>query len=179
MNKMLSILEERFHYYKDRHAELTWAEVASALEKAPSALDILERMEETGGHPDVLWADEEVFWFYDCVLECPAERKSLCYDEEAWASRKKNKPRSSVAAEVAKIGSTWLTEEDYFTLQNIQPCDLKTSCWLKTPTPIRQKGGAIFGDRRFGRVFVYHNGVESYYRTRGFRTKLGVPRPSE
>lgn len=171
---LLEILKERFEGNMGRHEGVSWAEVAKRLEGNKSTLESLRMMEESGGEPDVIFKDGlEYMYFMDCSAESPM-RRSLCYDEAALESRKKNKPEASAEGVAREMGVELLDEEYYFLLQSLGEFDLKTSSWLKTPVEIREKGGAIFGDRRFGRVFVYHNGAESYYAARGFRGKLKI-----
>ena len=155
---------------------LEWAGVRSRMEARPGSLESLARMEGTGGEPDVVGQDEVTgeYLFYDCSAESPAGRRSVCYDAEALAARKKHRPADSAIAMAAAMGAALLTEEQYRGLQELGEFDTKTSSWLLTPPGIRKRGGAIFGDRRYGRVFVYHNGAESYYATRGFRCVLRV-----
>lgn len=172
--KQLAVLKLRFEENPHRHPDIKWIDVENRLNENPDKLQILENIESTGGQPDVVGIVDDEFVFFDCAKECNTNRKSICYDEDAWNSRKSNKPQSSVEKEVKKLGSILLNEEDYFYLQSIEDVDLKSSCWLDTPPEIREKKGAIFGDKRFGRAFIYHNGVESYYASRGFRTKVYV-----
>lgn len=174
--ELLQVLEARFEENASRHADLEWSNVRSRLEADPKKLWSLAEMERTGGEPDVVGRDEETgeYLFYDCSPESPAGRRSVCYDAEALASRKKNKPENSAVAMATAMGAALLTEEEYHRLQELGPFDAKTSSWLSTPPDIRERGGAIFGDYRFGRVFVYHNGAESYYGARGFRCVLRV-----
>ncbi|NUN68789.1 MAG: DUF4256 domain-containing protein [Bacteroidetes bacterium] len=173
---LLSTLHIRFKNNGPRHADIDWKKVQTALEADAAALWSLSEMERTGGEPDVVGFDKKrkQFIFMDCSPESPAERRSLCYDREALDSRKEHKPKNSAADLAAAMGVSLLTEEQYHQLQSVGEFDLKTSSWLSTPDEIRELGGAIFGDRRFGRVFIYHNGAESYYAARGFRTVLMV-----
>lgn len=171
---ILAILQKRFEGNMRRHEGVSWDDVAKRLEGNESALESLRMMEESGGEPDVIFKDGlEYMYFMDCNTESPM-RRSLCYDEGALESRKKNKPEASAVGVSQEMGIELLDEEDYLLLQSLGEFDLKTSSWLKTPVEIREKGGAIFGDRRFGRVFAYHNGAESYYAARGFRGKLKI-----
>lgn len=173
---LLETLRQRFEQHPKRHAGLAWADVASRLETHPEKLWSLQQMEQSGGEPDVIGrapATDE-YLFCDCAPQSPAERMSLCYDAEALASRQKFKPKDSACAVAASWGIELLTEEQYFALQRLGEFDTKTSSWLNTPADIRERGGALFGDRRFGRVFVYHNGAESYFSGRGFRGVLRV-----
>jgi hypothetical protein len=159
-----------------RHPGLAWAVVKARLEANPEKLWSLNEMERTGGEPDVAGQDEitgETI-FYDCSAESPAGRRSLCYDREALESRKEHKPESSALDMAAAMGIELLTEEQYRALQKLGEFDTKTSSWLRTPAEIRKLGGAIFGDRRYEHVFVYHNGADSYYGARGFRGWLRV-----
>lgn len=173
---LLNTLEERFERHMDRHLGLKWADVHEKLKQNPDKIDSLHAMEDTGGQPDVVSYDEEaeVFVFMDCSAETPEGRRNICYDEEALASRKKNKPRTSAEKMAEVMGVQMLTEEEYRRLKTLGEFDTKTSSWIKTPESIRKLGGAIFGDRRFDTVFIYHNGAESYYSVRGFRSSLKV-----
>lgn len=171
---LLNLLEKRFEQNKQRHKSLEWAAIKKKLEAQPAKLWSLNEMEETGGEPDVVAYDKktDAYVFYDCAAESPKERRSLCYDAAAWESRKENKPKGSAVAMAEEMGVELLNEEQYRELQSLGQFDAKTSSWLASPDPIRKLGGAIFGDFRFGRVFVYHNGAESYYAARGFRASL-------
>jgi len=174
--KLLSTLKTRFEAHIPRHEDLSWSEVQSRLEAFPEKLWSLNEMERTGGEPDVVSTDEvtgEVV-FYDCAPESPESRRNLCYDREALEARKSNKPEDSAMDMAAAMGVQLLTEEQYFRLQELGEFDTTTSSWLKTPAAVRKLGGAIYGDRRFGRVFIYHNGADSYYSSRGFRGVLRV-----
>jgi hypothetical protein len=174
--ELLTVLKSRFEKNMKRHEGLAWAGVKSRLEAKPESLWSLHEMERTGGEPDVVGQDKKTgeYIFYDCSAETPKERRSLCYDREALDSRKVAKPKDSAMAMAAAMGIEILTEEQYRALQELGEFDVKTSSWLVTPAAIRKLGGAIFGDRRYDRVFVYHNGAESYYGARGFRGALGV-----
>jgi len=175
--KLLGILRVRFAKNSHRHGSLDWAEVQTRLEAAkPEKLRALQEMETTGGEPDVVGRDAGTgeFIFFDCAPQSPEARASLCYDREAWASRKEHRPRNNAVDAAAAMGVELLTEAQYYELQKLGEFDTKSSSWLKTPAEIREQGGAIFGDRRFGRVFVYHNGAQSYYSGRGFRGSLRV-----
>lgn len=174
--KLLDELKERFEKNMARHKGLAWAKVRAKLEADPKALWSLYGMERTGGEPDVVGFDKNTgeYIFYDCAAESPKERRSLCYDAAALESRKEHKPKDSAVNMAAKMGVELLTEEEYHELQKLGEFDLKTSSWVKTPAEIRKLGGAIFCDRRFGRIFTYHNGAESYYGARGFRCSLRV-----
>jgi hypothetical protein len=174
--KLLATLQARFAQNMNRHAGLDWAKVKARLEAAPEKLWSLREMESTGGEPDVTGHDKKSgeYLFVDCSAQSPKGRVSLCYDREALDSRKEFKPKNSAMDLAAALGVELLTEDQYHELQKLGEFDTKSSSWLKTPAEIRQLGGAIFGDRRFGRVFVYHNGAESYYAGRGFRGLLRV-----
>lgn len=173
---LLKLLQTRFEKNMHRHAGLAWSDVRAKLEGHPDALRSLQAMEATGGEPDVLGeaTDSGHFVFCDCSPESPTGRRSTCFDAEARAARKENKPESSAGEMAAAMGIELLTEEQYRALQAHGEFDLKTSSWLQTPPEVRALGGALFGDRRYGRVFVYHNGVQSYYAARGFRGWLRV-----
>jgi hypothetical protein len=174
--ELLNILQTRFEKNPNRHKGIKWADVQKRLEANPAKLWSLDQMEETQGEPDVIAYDKktDAYIFCDCAAETTKGRRSLCYDTEALESRKEHKPKNSALAMANEMGIEVLTEEEYFELQKLGNFDLKTSSWLKTPKEVRELGGAIFGDRRFGRVFIYHNGAESYYGVRGFRGKLVV-----
>ncbi|CAB1212229.1 DUF4256 domain-containing protein [Acinetobacter bouvetii] len=173
---LLNILKERFEQNMQRHKAMQWPKIQHKLEASPDKMRSLHEMECTGGEPDVVLHDHvtDHYIFMDCCVESPSARRSLCYDREALDSRKSNKPQNSVMDIVSDMGVELLTEHDYYELQAIDAIDMKTSSWLFTPDNIRKKGGALFGDKRFGRVFVYHNGAESYYAARGFRVLLRV-----
>jgi hypothetical protein len=175
--ELLEMLKQRFEANTSRHKGVSWAAVEARLEANEAALWSLAEMERTGGEPDVIAFDKKTgeVTFCDCSTESPKGRRSLCFDQAAWDSRKEHKPAGGSAAGVAaEIGIELLTEEEYHELQKLGEFDLKTSSWLQTPPDLRSLGGALFGDRRFGRVFIYHNGAESYYGARGFRAKLVV-----
>lgn len=174
--KLLATLQSRFEKHMSRHKGVTWAHVQARLEANPKKLQTLLEMEETGGEPDVIGFDKKtgVVIFCDCSAESPKDRRSLCFDGAALKARKENKPRGSAAEMAAAIGIEMLNEEQYRALQQLGEFDLKTSSWIQTPSGIRSLGGALFGDRRFGQVFVYHNGAESYYAARGFRGRVEV-----
>ena len=174
--EILEILKERFEKNLNRHKEIEWEKVQEKLENNIEKLWSLNEMEATGGEPDVVDYDKEAneYIFYDCSVESPKGRRSLCYDREALESRKQNKPQSSVMDIANDIGIEILTEEQYRYLQTLGVFDIKTSSWVKTPDNIRKKGGAIFCDRRYDTVFMYHNGADSYYSSRGFRGFLRV-----
>ncbi len=173
---LLTTLKARFEKNMHRHQGLEWTKVRARLEANAEKLWALSEMDGTGGEPDVVGQDKRTgeYAFYDCSPESPKGRTSLCYDREALDSRKEHKPKSSAMDMAAAMGAELLTEEQYQELQKLGAFDTKSSSWLKTPDDIRKLGGAIFGDRRFGRVFVYHNGAESYYSGRGFRGWLRV-----
>ncbi len=172
--KLLQTLMARFEENMQRHKGIAWANVQAKLEANPGALRVLLEMESTGGEPDVIGHDKktDLFTFCDCSAQSPAGRRSGCYDREALNSRKENKPGSNAVEMAAKIGIELLTEAQYRELQGLGEFDTKTSSWVKTPDPIRSQGGALFCDRRYGQVFLYHNGAESYYAARGFRGLL-------
>lgn len=174
--ELLHTLEARFEKHMKRHEDLSWNDVQPKLDAHPDKLWVLNEMEQTGGEPDVVDFDEDAgeYIFYDCSAESPKGRRSLCYDREALESRKKHKPKNSALDVASEMGIELLTEEQYRDLQKLGEFDTKTSSWLKTPSSVRELGGAIFGDFRFGRVFIYHNGAESYYGARGFRGSLRV-----
>jgi len=172
----LERLRARFEASAAKPAGLAWAEVVTRLLAQPAKLAALESMDATGGEPDLLGIDPETheLLFVDCAPESPAGRRSLCYDEQALESRKKAKPEGSALGWAQRIGAELLSPELYARLQMRQPFDTKTSSWLATPPEVRALGGALFGDYRYGRVFTYHNGAESYYAARGFRVLLRV-----
>jgi hypothetical protein len=176
--QLLSVLKTRFEKNMNRHRNLEWADVREKLEPghAGEKLWSLHEMERTGGEPDVVGYDKSTdeYIFFDCSAESPKGRRSVCYDPEALESRKKHKPKNSAAGMAAGMGIELLSEEQYRDLQQLGKFDTKTSSWLKTPAEIREPGGAIFGDWRYGTVFIYHNGAESYYGSRGFRGSLRV-----
>jgi hypothetical protein len=174
--ELLGALKIRFEKNIDRHQGLDWAKVQTKLEANAEKLGSLNEMERTGGEPDVIGHDTKTgeYIFYDCAAESPKGRRSLCYDREALDSRKENKPKNSAMDLAAAIGIELLTEEQYRELQKLGKFDAKTSSWVKTPSNIRKLGGALFCDRRFDTVFVYHNGADSYYAARGFRGWLRV-----
>jgi hypothetical protein len=173
---LLPVLKARFEKNINRHKGLAWAKVRARLDANTEKLWSLSEMERTGGEPDVVGHDTKSgeYVFFDCSAESPKGRASLCYDREALDSRKEHKPKSSAMESAAAMEVELLTEEQYQALQVLGEFDTKSSSWLKTPADIRKLGGAIFGDRRFGRVFIYHNGAESYYSGRGFRGSLRV-----
>ena len=170
-DELLRTLERRFEKHLPRHAGIAWSEVRARLERDADALRSIAEMEATGGEPDVIGRDDATgaVTFCDCAAESPAGRRSLCYDGEALDARKENKPAGSAVAMAAAIGVALLTEDDYRALQRLGTFDVKTSSWIDTPPDVRALGGALFCDRRYGRVFTYHNGAQSYYAARGFR----------
>ncbi|MBX3241457.1 MAG: DUF4256 domain-containing protein [Chitinophagaceae bacterium] len=174
--ELIGILKARFEKNKTRHKGIDWARVEAKLQSNPGKLWSLNEMEITGGEPDVVGENKKAgeYIFYDCSAETPKGRRSICYDPEALASRKEHKPGNSALGMAEDMGIELLTEEEYHQLQLLGEFDTKTSSWLATPAAVRDLGGAIFGDRRFGRVFIYHNGAESYYGVRGFRGSLKV-----
>lgn len=174
--KLLETLKARFEKNMNRHEGLEWDKVQAKLEANPEKLWSLNEMERTGGEPDVVDYDKETdeYIFFDCSAESPKGRRSVCYDREALESRKEHKPENNAVDMASAMGIELLTEEQYRELQKLGNFDTKTSSWVKTPENIRRLGGAIFGDRRYDTVFVYHNGAESYYASRGFRGSLRV-----
>jgi len=173
---LLKVLKVRFEKNMDRHKGLEWAKVKAKLEANAEKLWSLNEMERTGGEPDVVGLDKKTgeYIFYDCSAESPKGRRSLCYDREALESRKENQPDNNAVDVAAVMGIELLSEEQYRELQKLGKFDLKTSSWVKTPAGIRKFGGAIFCDRRYDTVFMYHNGAESYYAARGFRGSLKI-----
>jgi hypothetical protein len=174
--ELLSVLKARFEKNKNRHQGLEWTNVLAKLEAHPEKLWSLDEMEISGGEPDVVGYDANTneYIFYDCAAESPKGRRSVCYDHEALESRKEHKPENSAVEMAADMGIALLTEEQYRQLQQLGNFDLKTSSWVQTPAEIRKRGGALFCDRRYDTVFLYHNGAESYYAARGFRGSLRV-----
>ncbi len=174
--ELLNTLKERFEKNMHRHKGLEWAKVQSRLEASAAKLWSLSKMEDTGGEPDVVDYDKKTgeYIFYDCCAESPKGRRSICYDHEALESRKEHKPENSAIQMAADMGIEILSEEEYRQLQKLGSFDTKTSSWIRTPAAIRKLGGAIFADYRYGTVFIYHNGAESYYAARGFRGSLIV-----
>jgi hypothetical protein len=168
---LLATLEARFAAHPERHRGVRWADVRARLEGNPGALKVLQAMEDTGGEPDVTAVDTKTgrVTFTDCAPESPEGRRSLCYDRAALDARKEAKPKSSALEVAATLGVRVLTEAEYRALQALGEFDLKTSSWIVTPAPVRALGGALFCDRRYGQVFTYHNGAQSYYAARGFR----------
>jgi hypothetical protein len=174
--QLLRTLKLRFEAHMHRHPGLSWAPVQARIEASPAGLKGLAAMEASGGEPDVIGHDEAAhqFLFCDCSAETPSGRRSLCFDREALDARKENKPAGSAAETAAAMGVALLTEAQYRELQTLGEFDTKTSSWVATPEDLRSLGGALFCDRRYGRVFVYHNGAQSYYAARGFRGLLRV-----
>lgn len=174
--ELLSILKPRFEKNMNRHKGIVWSKVEAKLKASAKKMKSLYEMEETGGEPDVVGYDKKTgeYIFYDCSEESPKGRRSLCYDRKAWQSRKEHKPKNNALDLAATIGIEILNEDEYRALQKLGKFDTKTSSWIKTPDDIRKLGGAIFSDFRFGHVFVYHNGAESYYGSRAFRGSLRV-----
>ena len=174
--ELLNVLKARFEKNMNRHKGLEWAKVQAKLEANPDKLWSLHEMERTGGEPDVVGHDKKSgeYIFYDCSEETPKGRRSLCYDREALESRKEHKPKDSAMEMAAAMSIEILTEEQYRELQELGEFDTKTSSWVQTPAAIRELGGAVFCDRRYDHVFLYHNGAESYYAARGFRGSLKV-----
>jgi hypothetical protein len=174
--ELLKVLKTRFEKNMNRHTGLVWDEVQAKLEANPEKLWSLNEMERTGGEPDVVGQDKKTgeTIFYDCSAETPKDRRNVCYDRKALEARKEHKPKDSAMDMANAMGIEILTEEQYRELQKLGEFDTKTSSWLVTPPEIRKLGGAIFGDRRYDHVFVYHNGASSYYGVRGFRGSLRV-----
>ena len=174
--ELINLLKARFEKYSNRHKDLAWADVQARLETQSDKLSSLFQMEETGGEPDVIGYDRKTgeYIFCDCSIETPKGRRSMCYDREALEARKEHKPENAALDMAAAMGIEILTEEQYRDLQHIGEFDLKTSSWIITPPAIRKLGGALFCDRRYDNVFVYHNGTDSYYGSRGFRGSLRI-----
>jgi hypothetical protein len=174
--ELLRVLKSRFEKNVKRHRGLEWAKVQAKLEANPEKLSSLNEMEKTGGEPDVVGHDQKTgeYIFFDCSAETPKGRTSVCYDREGWESRKEHRPKTTAMDMVTAMGIELLTEEQYLELQKFGDFDAKTSSWVKTPADIRKLGGALYCDRRYGRVFVGHNGAQSYYAARGFRGWLKV-----
>jgi len=173
---LLDTLQARFESNMKRHKGITWSAVRKRLEANPRKLAVLQEMEQTGGEPDVVGVDKKTgeYIFWDCSAESPEGRRSLCYDRPARVSRKANQPKGSAVEMAEDMGIELLTEKEYRELQKLGEFDLKTSSWVKTPGDVRKLGGALFCDRRYGMVFVYHNGAQSWYAARGFRGSLRV-----
>lgn len=174
--ELLGVLKARFEKNPNRHHGREWAGVRARLETNPEKLWSLHEMEVTGGEPDVVELDTKSgeYLFVDCSAETPKGRTSVCYDREGLESRKEHRPKTTAMDMAAAMGIGLLTEEEYFALQKLGGFDLKTSSWLATPAEIRERGGALYGERRYGRIFVGHNGAQSYYAVRGFRGSLRV-----
>lgn len=174
--QLLETLKERFAQFPERHSNIKWEEVERRLVASPDKMGILAKMEATGGEPDVVGYDEkkDAFLFFDCAKESPKARRSCCYDQAALEARKKHKPETSAQELAKEMGIELLTEADYEYLQALNEVDLKTSSWIQTPDAVRERGGALFGSRRYDRVFIYCNGADSYYSVRGFRGKLAI-----
>jgi hypothetical protein len=174
--EFIKTLESRFAKNMRRHAKIDWKSVQTKLQANPKKLEALFEMERTGGEPDVIGVDDQTktFIFCDCSPESPTGRRSLCYDRDALEARKENKPKGNAVEMAAEIGIELLTEQQYRELQKLGEFDQKTSSWVETPIEIRDRGGALFCDRRYDHVFVYHNGADSYYAARGFRGRLTV-----
>ncbi len=174
--ELLRLLKERFEKHMERHKNIEWSKVEARLVAAKAKLWVLNEMETTGGEPDIIGQDKKTgeYIFCDCSSESPVGRRSFCYDRAALESRKEHKPKNNAIGMAAAIGIDILSEEQYRELQQLGIFDTKTSSWVKTPDAIRELGGAIFCDRRYGHVFTYHNGAESYYAARGFRGSLRV-----
>ena len=170
MEQLLQLLQKRFQQFPERHENIAWEIVERTLQERADVLQAVLQMEETGGEPDVVELEAGVFYFVDCAIETPKARRSVCYDDAALASRKQHKPKASAQGLAEQMGVTLLSEQQYRTLQTFGAFDLKTSSWVQTPEEIRQLGGALFCDRRYNTVFVYHNGAESYYSSRAFRS---------
>lgn len=175
-NELLAILQARFLHNMQRHSNLSWQQVAEKLQQQAAKLHTLWQMEQTGGEPDVIGQDLQSgeLLFCDCAPESPSGRRSLCYDQQALDKRKENKPAGAALELAMQMGAELLTEQQYRQLQTLGEFDKKTSSWVATPKQIRDLGGALFCDRRYNQVFVYHNGAESYYAARGFRVMLKV-----
>lgn len=175
-DELLAKLATRFEQHPHRHRGIAWPQVREKLLTKPKALTSLHAMEASGGEPDVIGRDTatDAILFCDCAAESPAGRRSLCYDRAALDSRKENKPKGNAVETATAMGAALLSEDQYRQLQMLGEFDTKTSSWISTPADVRELGGALFGDRRFGRVFIYHNGAESYYAARGFRVLLQV-----
>jgi len=175
--QLLLTLKQRFNHHPHRHRGMTWAQVEKRLVKDPKKIQALLQMELTGGEPDVVFLDPktEKVTFMDCSLQSPKNRRSVCYDQSAWDSRKEFKPKAGNAVSLSEsMNATLLTEEQYLFLQAIEDVDTTSSSWILTPKSIRSLGGALFGDKRYGRAFIFHNGAESYYAERGFRTAVEI-----
>jgi hypothetical protein len=176
LNELTETLKERFEKYPLRHKAIKWPDVEARLKASPEKLRSLSEMERTGGEPDVVGFDKKTgeYIFFDCSAESPKGRRSVCYDQKALESRKEHKPKDSALNMAANMGIGLLTEEQYRDLQKLGEFDLKTSSWIQTPDDIRKLGGALFCDRRYEKVFTYHNGAESYYGARGWRGSVRI-----
>jgi hypothetical protein len=176
LEELLGTLKAHFEKNLKRHKGLDWAKVQRRLEANPEKLSALNEMENTGGEPDVVGQDKTTgeYIFFDCSAETPKGRVSVCYDREGWESRKEHRPKNTAIDLASAMGVELLTEEEYLALQKLGDFDTKTSSWIKTPADIRELGGALYCDRRYGRVFTGHNGAQSYYAARGFRASLRV-----
>ncbi|MFL5236918.1 MAG: DUF4256 domain-containing protein [Rhizomicrobium sp.] len=174
--KLLGVLKARFEKNMNRHKAIEWAKVQAKLEANAEKLWSLHEMENTGGEPDVVSHDKKTgeYIFFDCSAESPKGRAAVCYDREGLESRKEHRPKNTAIDMAMAMGVELLTEEQYYELQKLGEFDTRTTTWVKTPAEIRKRGGALFGDRRYGRVFIYHNGAQSYYSARGFRGWLRV-----
>lgn len=174
--ELLSVLKVRFEKNRNRHKDIEWSKIEAKLINNPEKIRSLNEMEKTGGEPDVIGHDKKTgeYIFYDCSIESPKERRSICFDKEGQESRKEHKPANNAIDMAADMGIELLTEEQYRELQQFGNFDAKTSSWIQTPSEIRKLGGALFADFRYGNVFVYHNGAQSYYAARGFRGSLRV-----
>ena len=174
--ELLSVLKVRFEKNRNRHKDIEWSKIEAKLINNPEKIRSLNEMEKTGGEPDVIGHDKKTgeYIFYDCSTESPKERRSICFDKEGQESRKEHKPANNAVDMAADMGIELLTEEQYRELQQFGNFDAKTSSWIQTPSEIRKLGGALFADFRYGNVFVYHNGAQSYYAARGFRGSLRV-----
>lgn len=173
-SSLLQLLQQRFDQHPERHTGLSWEAVEARLVAHKEKLWSLQAMEDSGGEPDVIGQDHDAYIFCDCSPESPAGRRSLCYDKAAWGSRKEHKPGGNVLDVANAMGIQLLDEAQYRALQQLGTFDAKTSSWIATPPDIRDAGGALFGDYRYGKVFVYHNGASSYYAARGFRGQLRI-----
>ncbi len=175
-HELIGFLASRFENHPGRHPDIAWKDVERSLQAKPQLLRNLMAMEQSGGEPDVigLLSTTETFVFIDCSPESPSGRRNLCYDRKAQDGRKEHRPKGNVLDTCGSMGITLLTEEEYRQLQTVGPFDTKTSSWIQTPDTVRSRGGALFGDCRYGSVFIYHNGADSYYSARGFRGLLRV-----
>ena len=173
---LLKVLQARFEKNANRHKDLKWAKVQARLEANPAKLRSLNEMEKTGGEPDVVGHDKKTgaYIFFDCSTETPKDRTSVCYDRAGWESRKEHRPKTTAVDMATAMGAELLDEEQYHELQRLGNFDTKTSSWVKTPDDIRKLGGALYYERRYGRIFAGHNGAQSYYNSRGFRSWLKV-----